>query len=56
MTGNAQIRTAILVAILVVVLSAVLLFGLSVIGHEQSADKPAATSAPIVFPTTELRH
>lgn len=54
-TGNAQIRTAIIVAVLVVLLSAVLLFGLSVIGKEQPLDKPPATGAPIVFPTTVQR-
>lgn len=51
-TRSPRIRTAIIMAIVVVVLSGVLLFGLSVIGQVQPDEKSPATAAPILFPTT----
>ena len=54
MNGSQQIRSGITTAIAVVVVCAALLLVLSVIGTEQTqVDRPPATSAPIIIPSTD---
>ena len=51
MSARQQIRSAIVIAVLVVLSSFALLFVLSVIGTEETAGRPPNTGAPITFPT-----
>ncbi len=53
MSARNQIRSAIMIAILVVMASFALLFALSVIGKEETTARPRITGAPIVFPTQD---
>ncbi len=55
--NQTQIRSAIVIAMLVVLVTFGVLFALSVIGEEQTTTtttgRPPATGAPIVFPTND---
>ena len=54
--NQTQIRSAIVIAMLVVLVTFGVLFALSVIGAEQTTtttERPPATGAPIVFPTND---
>ena len=51
MSARYQVRSAIVIAVLVVLASFALLFALSVIGKEEETGRTPLTGAPITFPT-----
>lgn len=51
MSTSYQIRSAIVIAVLVILASFALLFALSVIGKAETTERSPTTGAPITFPT-----